>query len=328
MSKKSTVIESQIESLVALFSDRRLTEALAGADRFIAEHPDHPFGWKLKGALLIEQNQPESALPILQRAIQLSPDEADLLNNFGIALRQTGRLSESLAASQKALGLRPNFAEGHHALAVVLLQMGFLKLAIEHAKEAVQLKPDFPEAWFNLGNACKDALLNEEALQAYVKAFQLRPDMPDVLNNLGNLLRELGKPLEALALYQKAQTIQPELATTYLNLGNLYLDLGQHERAASQYQQALQRDGALIGAQSNLCFCLASSAGADALASMRAAQDYRTMLAQSVQPYANWSAAMAAGQALRIGLVSGDLRLHPVGHFLENVLAELAGTDT
>jgi predicted O-linked N-acetylglucosamine transferase (SPINDLY family) len=44
---------------------------------------------------------------------------------------------------------------------------------------------------------------------------------------------------------------------------------------------------------------------------------------RAARPYANWKPAPADGR-IRIGLVSGDLREHPVGYFLEGPLAQLA----
>jgi predicted O-linked N-acetylglucosamine transferase (SPINDLY family) len=48
------------------------------------------------------------------------------------------------------------------------------------------------------------------------------------------------------------------------------------------------------------------------------------LAARNAHPFTNWSNTPEIGRRLRVGLLSGDLRSHPVGFFVESILAALA----
>ena len=56
------------------------------------------------------------------------------------------------------------------------------------------------------------------------------------------------------------------------------------------------------------------------------ARRYGEFAARQARPFAAWPNAPDPDRRLRVGLVSGDLRNHAVGHFLEGALAALATT--
>lgn len=54
------------------------------------------------------------------------------------------------------------------------------------------------------------------------------------------------------------------------------------------------------------------------------ARRFGDLVARKARPYSDWSNTRDPDKCLRVGLVSGDLRNHPVGYFIESVLAALA----
>src|SRR6185312_13898530 len=50
---------------------------------------------------------------------------------------------------------------------------------------------------------------------------------------------------------------------------------------------------------------------------------FGSMATRYARPYTQWHATAEPDRRLRVGLVSGDLRNHPVGYFIESVLAAL-----
>ena len=75
------------------------------ARALLTRYPNVGVLWKLYGAALLRQG--EDALPILQRASQLLPDDADTHCDLGTALRQSGNIAGAVACYQRALDLRP-----------------------------------------------------------------------------------------------------------------------------------------------------------------------------------------------------------------------------
>ena len=74
-------------------------------------------------------------------------------NNFGVALKEQGRLEEALASLRDALRLKPDYADANSNYGVALLEQGRLQEAVSSYREAIRLKPDYADAHHNLALA-------------------------------------------------------------------------------------------------------------------------------------------------------------------------------
>jgi protein O-GlcNAc transferase len=108
-------------------------------------------------------------------------------------------------------------------------------------------------------------------------------------------------------------------------MGNTLKDLGQTEEALSSYRRALAIKPDFIDAQSNLLYALNHTAYTTE-EHLEEARKYGSMVsAKAGSRFSAWQCAEHP-QRLRVGMVSGDLHSHPVGYFLENLLAHIDGT--
>jgi Flp pilus assembly protein TadD len=73
---------------------------------------------------LVRQEKVDDALQQFYRALELSPDNADIRTNLGLILARLGKLSEAAAQLNEALHLNPNSAEAHNNLGLVFLING------------------------------------------------------------------------------------------------------------------------------------------------------------------------------------------------------------
>ena len=71
----------------------------------------HQFSWKVLGALLGQIGRISEALKASQKAVVLSPQDADAYSNLGNTLQELGRLEEAEASYTQALALTPEYAE-------------------------------------------------------------------------------------------------------------------------------------------------------------------------------------------------------------------------
>jgi len=84
-------------------------------------------------------------------AMQLSPGNAKIINNLGLALFKQGKTGEAIAQFNKALQIEPNSAKTHNNLAIVLATMGETVEAIEHFLEVIRIDPNYnPSVYYNL----------------------------------------------------------------------------------------------------------------------------------------------------------------------------------
>ena len=215
------------------------------------------------------------------------PDAALLWKLLGASLQMQGR--DALAAFQKAAELMPGDAEAHNNLGSVLQERGQLDDALASYRSALQIDPRFVEAHYNLGNALSELGHLEEAVDSYRSALKFNPNIAVIHSNLGAALQELGRIDEAISSCRRALDLDPGLAVVHSNLLGMLNSTSGHTPAqcleeARKYGQLVNRK---VSARFSAWQC-------------------------KVQP-----------QRLRVGMVSGDLHNHPVGYFLESLLANL-----
>ncbi len=144
-----------------------------------------------------------------------------VLSNYGVILKDLGKLQEAALSTRKAIKLNPNFADAHYNLGNILKDIGKLKEAEISTRKAIKLNPSFSEAHCNLGIILKDLGNLKEAELSQRRAIEINPNFAHAFCNLGIILKDLGK-LEEAELYQrKAIELKPDFAMAYFSLSNL-----------------------------------------------------------------------------------------------------------
>ena len=219
------------------------------ARALVDRHPHLGFLWKVYGAALLRQGK--DALPILQRAIQLSPDDADTHYYLGTALQERGDVAGAMARYQRALELRPAYTAAIVHLADLLQHSGRFVEAAAGYRRALAIEPQLAEVHNNFGNALRDGGQLDDAVASYRRALDIKPDFAEAYSNLGNALRRLGQLREAASSCRRALEIKPRFAEAHNNLGNALRDLGQLDDAVASYRRALDINPGFADAHSN-----------------------------------------------------------------------------
>ena len=167
---------------------------------------------------------------------------------------------------------------------------------------------------------------SKEAEASFRRALEIKPDYAEAHSNLGVTLREQGRLTEAEASYRRALEIKPDYAEAHSNLGNILLEQGRPTEAEASYRRALKIKPDYAEAHSNLLFALNYTDSHHHAYRLEEAYRYGQMAAGKVgKRFAAWR-CLPHPERLRVGLVSGDLRNHPVGYFLESVLAQVTSS--
>lgn len=308
----------------ALLDLKRFEEALALFDRAISVRPDMARIWLNRGSALHGLERTDEACQSYRRALEIQPDYVDAHIALAAISRGLGQLEEAAAGFSRALELQPDYAELHANLASTLRDLGKLDDAVASYRRALSLKPDFPELHANLATILRDLGQLDEAVNAYRLALELKPDFAEVHNNLGYVLRELGKFDSAAASCRRALEIRPDFANASIGLGAALQQAGQLNDAVACYRKALDLDPALIEAYHPLLLNLNYLPDQAAAGLLEQARQFGAAATKKARPYTNWPNTAENDRCLRVGLVSGDLRDHPVGYFIESVLSALA----
>ncbi len=349
--------QQEIDALVGLFGAGRYAQAAESAGSMTARYPCHGFGWKVLGAAYKQMGQSSQALLPMQKAAELSPNDADAhsnlgcvlndlgrwndaetslkcalkinpdfapaLSNLGNTLQHQGRFGEARDCYLRALQIAPDYAEAHFNLACTSKKQGELSDAEAHYRLALQIRPDYAEAHNNLGAALLELGRLNEAEASCRQALQINPEFAEAHTNLANTLMELARPDEAEAHYRQAIRISPNYAEAHYNLGSMLKEVNRLGEAESCYRQALCINPDFMEAQSNLLFLINYLADSPSSSNLEQARRYGMLVSRkATAPFAQWSCDQQA-QRLRIGFVSGDFRNHPVSYFIESLLPSL-----
>ena len=228
-----------LKSLLGLYQNGQFSEAEKLAVHITQDFPNHPFSWKVLGAVLAQTGRYAEAVDANQTAIKLAPQDAGVHNNLAGALRGLGRLDEAEASYNQAIALKPGDVEAHSNLGVTLKELGRLDEAEASYKKAIALKPDLAEAHSNLGITLKELGWLDEAEASYNQAIALKPDYAEAHNNLGNTLQELGRLDEAEASHNQAIALKSDDAEAHSNLGVTLKELGRLDEAEASLRRAV-----------------------------------------------------------------------------------------
>jgi type IV pilus assembly protein PilF len=152
---RSEIARLRAELAFNYFQNGQLSVALEEVRTAIAADPNYATAYNVLGLINMDLGDNARAEEAFRRALQIAPNDSDVLNNFGWFLCQTKRERESIERFLAAL------------------------------KNPLYPNPD--KSYLNAG-ICSQRLGNEGAAEDYyLKAFQLNPANPGVLMRLSDM---------------------------------------------------------------------------------------------------------------------------------------------
>jgi arylsulfatase A-like enzyme/Flp pilus assembly protein TadD len=173
--------------------DARYQEAVPLLKRVLAEEPEMPVANMQYGMAQARLKNYAAALPPLEKASKLLPDNGMGRYELGLALFETGDWKGAAPQFEAAVAKAPKWADAQFSLAAVYARIDRVPEAMEHLDTCLGLSPD------------------------HYRANLLR----------GRLLSLLGKPAEAVPNLQKAAAVEPNSKEAHSFLADAYGQLGQ-----------------------------------------------------------------------------------------------------
>jgi protein O-GlcNAc transferase len=333
---------------IALLALGRAEEAAQAHRRALVLQPNYAEAHANLGLALTALGREEEAIKSLRKAIAVRPDHVNAYVYLGDALARQGAPEDAVASYRAALRLNPEHAGAHNNLANVFRQLKRFLEAADNYRAAIYIKPT-ATAYANLGQTLEELGESEAAIANYQAALDLAPQDAAIAGAYGRLLTALGRTEEAAAVEARtadradkghelseleeraardrmAISVDPSNAVAHNNLASTLATMGKLKEAREVYREALRLRPDYFLAWSDMLFTsnyLGDLAPAEGLVEAKA---YGDALARRVTARQSHRNGVDPDRRLRIGLVSGDLRSHPVGRFLDNVLGELDPT--
>lgn len=191
---------------------------------------------------LYDQGRIDEAEIQLRSVITAFPGSWESLRFLGMLLVKENRASESVPIVQRVLQMRPEDDVAWDILGQAYLQLENPSDAAKCFGRATELQPYDATHWTNLAIAYSEAEQYDEAEKAFTYSMELVPDHPDTLYNFG-YVRLLQQDYEAArTMLSRAVELNPEKFRVFFNLAQAQLQLGEHAEGKQTLLRALQME--------------------------------------------------------------------------------------
>jgi tetratricopeptide (TPR) repeat protein len=212
------------------------------------------------GGLTASRNRVyHSELALWSHTVAHRPQNARAHANLGVALVETGQLTEAVAQFEEALRLEPDNAAARLNLCDTLTTLNRAAEALTHGEAAVRAEPRSAGAHHNLARVLARLGRTAEAVNHYEVARQLEPAAVDVAEGLAAAHYALGNQAAArsdfagaIGHYRRALAASPDHLAARANLGNALLVSGHLVDAIGEYREVLRRNPGDARVQENL----------------------------------------------------------------------------
>jgi Flp pilus assembly protein TadD len=152
-----------------------------------------------RGIALIKQDKHAEAIPVLTKALALSPNDHGLRHNLALAYYTVGNMREALREYNEIATRFPDRCDAHTNLAGVLSALGHQTLAFKAIDRALALDPGSTPAINNLAEILKNLGDWAGARDVYAAALAVRPSAPKLRMEYGMAMVALGQWREGWA---------------------------------------------------------------------------------------------------------------------------------
>lgn len=256
----------------------RFGEAQELYARILDAEPDQPDALHYLGVLAGQIGHGDFGLTLIDKAIALRPEAADIRANRANLLRGLNRLDEAEAGYRRALALRPDFAEAWTDRAFARHgrgDTGAVDVAADLLERALRIEPSLDPAREKLvallharGRLRLETGQVMPALVDLIRAASLEPQDVDIAFLLGNALFAAGLRADSVIAFRNALALVPDFLSAALNLGIALAATNRPDDALVPLRHAVRIDPAHPAARDTLALALRSlgrAAEADAL---------------------------------------------------------------
>lgn len=306
-----------------------LPGALVAMAEALRSDPDNAGLLSIQGEFLRQAGRLDEALGVLARAVVFAPNSAAAWANLGAARQGNGETEAAMSAYTKALAIDAGLAEVAHNLGVLALAQGDPATALVHFEQALAAQPEQLQFIASRGVALLGLRRPAQEVEAVARQLLARaPRLPMGFALMGKLLQKLGRFDDAAKWLAQALSLAPGDASCLAALGGALKELGRLNEAEQLLNAAIEKNPNDHGTLGNLLFIENYNGNHEPQALLASARRYGALVRHRAGGcFLDWPALAIGGDAprLRVGLVTGDLRNHPVGYFVEALLQKLQG---
>jgi tetratricopeptide (TPR) repeat protein len=193
-------------------------------------------------SLYQQQGEPERAVPVMQKLVDLNPDDVDILY---MAQRLYRELADDTL--DKLAVLAPGSARMQQVIAERLVNAGDAQSAAEHYRKALAINPRLPGLHFELAQAILESARSNPAMQNEAEkeleaAIAADGDSASVECELGAIANLRSDTDQAYAHYSRAFAMNSGSTQAQLGLGQVLMTTEKPQEARKYLEMAVKAD--------------------------------------------------------------------------------------
>lgn len=195
-----------------------------------------------KANILSKKNLHHEAIEMLEKALEITMDEADVYSLMGMEYLFLEDFENAKQSFMKCLDADQ---EDYSALYNIMYCFDFLEqknAAIDYLNDFLDKNPYSEVAWHQLGKQYFDLKKYQKALAAFDFAIISDDYFIGAYLEKGKVLEKLGKYNEAIENYNITLKLDDPTSFAYLRIGKCYEKLGLDETAIKYYRMTVHED--------------------------------------------------------------------------------------
>ena len=289
--------ERLAEEAFDLYEKGKMPQALEKLTQAVEKGPETCDWFFNMGLTLDGMDQYEKAITFYEKALDLHPDDVEILNCLGVDYTRTSQYDLALATFEYIEQLDPLFEPAYCNRIITYTEMEHHEKAEQMFYLAQQIHSDCPLCFYNIGNSlfarggyeravwCWERTAELDAAhpqiqfrlaqaywvsgnaklarQAFLKEIRKNPADLEVLLDFGIFLLESGEIGAAKEKFHRILEFEPDFSTARFYLGEVYRLRGDLASAACHYRAAMAGDGQLAGPRFRLAQILRQQGNRD-----------------------------------------------------------------
>ena len=177
-----------------------------------------------------------SAEGIYRQALQLEPDNLEVLKRLGVVEQTQLKFADSIVRFKTILTRDANYPEVHFFLGASYLGQGDIPNAIRSFQDELKLAKPHPRCRYYLGIAYESAGQSEAAIGQFHAALTENPKDADSLYRLARMYKNAS--MEAI---DRLRSLDPDSFQLHILQGEIYSDAERYSEAIKEYEAALAK---------------------------------------------------------------------------------------
>ena len=223
---------------ISFSRDRAFADYEAFLTRWIESDPGVSQPELSMGDLRVSEGRVAESIPHFQRALEINPESAIILNNFGAAYNAMAQYTNAVEILCRAVALHENNWTAHDNLGISYFRLKRRDQAEHHFKRAIEIQPKAASAAYNLGVIAEQKGDRETARIWYDRAIEADSTYHPPYVSLGMYYFSLKDAVRSVECFKQALAVNPYAARAHYGLSVIYALQGRNPEALRHGQEA------------------------------------------------------------------------------------------